>query len=768
MFRYFYRRVGVYLPALLIGFTMAVPLSAVEPEIRNVSLRGLQINGTTTLAIDGDNFGVNPRLLLPFSANVSLKPKSTDKQATFEVALGNEVVPGYYHLRVVTDHGVSLPNVIAVDRFPQRAFAPSIEQLPAALHGTLTGSTVVETSFPGKVGQKITVEIEAQRLGNKLRPVVHLYGPKKLQLAWAWGTPSLQGDTRLEATLPEDGTYRIALHDGEYAGPAPGFFRLRVGNWSYVDHVFPAVVGKETNSVEVIGSASGRIDVPATRTARWLPLAWPKEGLWSGPRPFVERASRTEVLQQSASAKPQELPAGSVGVSGRLLVPYEEDRYRVPVVAGSKVRFEVFAERIGAPIDAALVIRNESGVEVARVEDSPGTLDPLIEYTVPANVSAVIVGVVDSQGRGGPRGLYRLTVDPGTAVRNDFELVTPARRIAQPVDGRTVVPVWVERRGYSGAIDLAATGMPTGMKLDGLKIPPGADGTLVTITLGAGPVNPAIAVWIGRTDDGREQAVVQKNNPVEKLQPWLASEIAFAGSSSKGTDLQIDWKEAKADDALVLSRRRAFVVKITRPGPITPVRLTLLTSQLPIVLNNVPDPNRNIRFDKPVELATAEGEIGLLIPADLAGEVYDIVIQAEALTADKKTVTAIAYTPVRRLPVRVPLTVKLESPVRIDVKTDAKTAGSFEIVGTVQRLEGITGDVQMALTGLPAGIVAAPLTVKAGTDPFKLKVNVPVAVPAGEIKGLKLSATIVPDPKAPAQRVKSRDVDLTLNILKAK
>ena len=76
------------------------------------------------------------------------------------------------------------------------------------------------------------VEVEAQRLGSKLRPVVHLYGPKRLQLAWAWPTPALHGDARLEATLPADGTYTIAVHDPEYAGQSPGFFRLKVGQWS--------------------------------------------------------------------------------------------------------------------------------------------------------------------------------------------------------------------------------------------------------------------------------------------------------------------------------------------------------------------------------------------------------------------------------------------------------------------------------------------------------------------------------------------------------
>src|SRR5262249_10175007 len=147
-----------------------------------------------------------------------------------------------------------------------------------------------------------------------------------------------------------------------------------------------------------------------------LPLAWPKGGTWSGPRPFVLVSSRQEVVQQPAGGKMQELPEGTVGVSGRLLAPLEEDRYLVPVVAGKKLRLEVFAERIGSPLDVALVIRNDKGVQLARAEDSPGTLDPVLDYTVPDKMTSMIVGVVDAQGRGGPRGVYWLTIDPGSAA----------------------------------------------------------------------------------------------------------------------------------------------------------------------------------------------------------------------------------------------------------------------------------------------------------------------------------------------------------------
>src|ERR1700722_2821112 len=205
------------------------PIIAAEPTVRNLNVRGLQVGGTTTITVDGDDFGKAPKLLLPCNAKQILKSGSTDKQAVFDVSLDDTIAPGLYHLRLITENGASLPVIIGIDRLPQKPLTKAIDSLPAAIHGTVSGSAVVETTFPGKANEKITIEVEAQRLGSKLRPIIHLYGPKKLQLDWAWGTPNLSGDARLETTLPESGTYTIAVHDAEYATPGPGYFRLKVG-----------------------------------------------------------------------------------------------------------------------------------------------------------------------------------------------------------------------------------------------------------------------------------------------------------------------------------------------------------------------------------------------------------------------------------------------------------------------------------------------------------------------------------------------------------
>jgi hypothetical protein len=745
--------------------TAPVALAAAEPAIRNLDIRGLSVGGMTTITIDGDELGLAPRLLLPLAAQQQLKPGNTPQRAIFDVVLAADAVPGYYNLRVVSEGGVSLPVIVGVDRLPQQSLAATTAALPVALHGNVGGSQVVETTIQGTAGQKLLVEVEAQRLGSALRPVVHLYDAKRRQVAWSWNMPALGGDTRLEATLADAGRYTIALHDSEYGTPGSGFYRMKIGQWSYIDHTFPsAVASGQPAALELLGlSPAPKLDLPAASAAGVLPLAWPVDATWSGPRPWIRVNSQPELIEQPATAAPQELPAGPTAVSGRLAAPFEEDRYRLPVTPGGKLRFEVFAERCGSPVDAAILIRNENGDLLARGEDGPETLDPVLDYAVPANVTAILACVVETQGRADASCLYRLTLDLPDAPRPDFQVSTVTQRISVPVGGRMIVPVVAERRGYVGPIDLAADALPGGLRLENAQIPAGADGTLVTVVRDEDSFEPAIIGWRGVAGD-MQRPVIAKGHTLESLQPWLATELPLAPATATSTDFDIDWNNLAVDAGLVPAGKLALPIRLIRPATDSAVRLTLMTSQLPPTVNGQPDLNRTIRSEQPnIELAfnQPEGALTVLNPVELPSPIYDISVKAELLTADKQRVLATAFAPVRRMAVKMPVLVKLTTP-RIDVALDAMTGATVVATGKIERREGLTGDVVVNLAGLPAGAVAEPITVKADATDFLLNIKLPANVPVGELKSLKLTATGSPDANQPNIKVTSRPVELLL------
>ena len=125
----------------------------------------------------------------------------------------------------------------------------------------------------------------------------------------------------------------------------------------------------------------------------------------------------------------------------------------------------------------------------------------------------------------------------------------------------------------------------------------------------------------------------------------------MAPTTAKAADFRSIGASLPADAGLVPAGKLALPVKLTRPKILPSVRLTLLTSQLPPLVNNQPDPNKALRQEKPVELAAnaVDGEVTLLVPPELAAPGYDVTVQAELLGADKRTVLATAYAPVKRL-----------------------------------------------------------------------------------------------------------------------
>ena len=118
------------------------------------------------------------------------------------------------------------------------------------------------------------------------------------------------------------------------------------------------------------------------------------------------------------------------------------------------------------------------------------------------------------------------------------------------------------------------------------------------------------------------------------------------------------------------------------------------------------------------------------------------------------------------MPVRMPVVVQLAGAPQIEAQLDPQKGATVMIPGKIERREGLTGDVVLGVTGLPAGARADAVTVKADATDFVINAVLPANFAPGEYKGLKLSATGTPDPKQPNIRVKSREVEVAL-IVKA-
>ena len=818
--------------------------NARPPEIRNVNVRGFQIGQPTVVTIDGVDLLPAPKLWLNTNAvDAAIDDKQSNaNRLVLTATLPNEITPGVAQLRLATNEGVSNSVTVALDRLPQLPISETIAALPASLHGSVPGSGVSKTSFTGKAGEDVLIEVEAKRLGSKLRPVVHLLDAQRVQVAWAMPSRTLAGDCRIATKLPRDGQYTIEIHDLQYAPPGVSFFRLKVGQWQFADLAFPPAVtrGQEV-ALELLGASGGaKLPFKAPMDGDVIPTAFPNPQAASGSPPGVLLSSLIELVEfnvatggspvasQASSTGEPPVPSIPVAISGRLDAPGQLDQYRFAVTVGAKLTFEVFAERFGSRVDAVLELRNKDGGVLASNDDGPISIDPRLEFTVPAGLDTLVVVLRDALEIANEQAIYRLVVTNADKPTPEVT-VTAKSDVANIASGESqVFEVNVSRRGYDGPLQLSLGQLPPGVTATGNEIPAGASGTLLTLTGAGDAASQLVTSLMLKSPDGTVSSRVRTDVPADDRTPvWLREQFAIAATPKSPTPFQIAWADAQPMTQLALMSKPAIPVKFIRPpGMLGPIRLTFVTSQLEPRVNNQPNlilalrPERvvEVPVDPPVQAAitalntlitqlaeavkqaaVAQGdakiaadakvadlttkktaaeaavreaeakapstsELSLVIPSVLPESSCDVAIKAELLNPERNVVLRTTYSPVRRLPVLNPLAAKLSGPTTIEQTLDPKAGAVVKLTGKIERLAGFKGDVNLTLTGQPGGVAITNAAVKADQTDFALELRFPANFVAGEVKGIKLIATGPPDPLTGNQPIRT-EVELIVKLV---
>jgi hypothetical protein len=100
------------------------------------------------------------------------------------------------------------------------------------------------------------------------------------------------------------------------------------------------------------------------------------------------------------------LPAEISGVISEL---QDVDLFRIEGRAGEKLVCEVFASRVGSLLDPLLTIYDEHGTSLASCDDTDGSSDPRLVFTLPRD-GVYFVSVTDANDQGGPHYPYRLSI----------------------------------------------------------------------------------------------------------------------------------------------------------------------------------------------------------------------------------------------------------------------------------------------------------------------------------------------------------------------
>jgi hypothetical protein len=215
---------------------LALPLGVPAGASTRVVLRGTRLDTASAVQCKDDK--VTVKLLNKAKVGV---PNPLDAAQVGDTQVEVELtVPadfkGDAQLIVVTPAGDAAPHRVLVDtspvvrdKEPNNSFAQAQQVvLGQTIEGVIDPAQDVDVyRFEGKSGQKITLEVLAAQLGSPLDSHLTLYDSRGQVLAT---NDDFRGnkDSTIEATLPRDGVYFVALIDVHEQGGALFVYRLQL------------------------------------------------------------------------------------------------------------------------------------------------------------------------------------------------------------------------------------------------------------------------------------------------------------------------------------------------------------------------------------------------------------------------------------------------------------------------------------------------------------------------------------------------------------
>lgn len=510
---------------LAAGYATAQPV----PQLLSVFPPGAKAGDTVEVTFSGHNLEGSEKLLFsakgfkaePVGAATNTKGQQGQPTsiAKFKVTVPKDA-KGVLDVRVVTKSALTNPRAFVVSNMTDvNETEPNNDvdqaqkiELETTVNGLISTPIDVDfVTFTAKAGQNIVVYCLTSSIDSKLQADLMVSGPDGKPLASNRGYRG--GDAVLDFKAPSDGNYVVRVSQFAYTtGGYDHFYRLTVTTKPWVEALYPAIAGdKEVTAFTRYGQqvevhqknlhndrtlGSSRVITPSAAMIDAIdyPPAMPGGNLLlSAQEPIILDNEKNNTADTAQEVK---LPCD---IAGRIGKKNDRHWYSFTAKKGDVWTLEVFAERIGSPVDAFFILSDEKGKIITEQDDSADTLSPNQFYTksddpgryrfsVPANGTyKVMVSTREAGTQFGVRDQYVLRI---AREKPDFRLaimpLAPHLPDAGtlPKGGAVVYAIFVFRfDGFADAIELTADNLP-----EGVKCPPqmiGAGQTRGTLVLTA-------------------------------------------------------------------------------------------------------------------------------------------------------------------------------------------------------------------------------------------------------------------------------------------
>ena len=384
------------------------------------------------------------------------------------------------------------------------------------VHGQIQGGKRIDRDFYAfevKKGQRISLELEAARLGLQSDCFIRLTGPEGKVLAASDDTPLAIQDPLISVQAPVAGKYTVEV--SQPPGTGGGAYFLHVGSFPRPTTAYP-LGGKPGEKLSLIwlgdglGLKNAIVQLP-TSPERPGPLSVfeyvPEENGQFAPSPlFLRVTSHPNVMEVEPNDTLEKAQSFAIpsALNGIIQKPGDVDLWKFHAEKGQSLDIRVFAAMLGTPLDAKVWIRParppaEDERPLVEVDDSneasrgyfdnttgagsrqmKGLADPALTFT-PKETGDYILGIEDTRGMGGLDFVYRIEVEPhvntvGISPAVQYLKEGPRYEAIQIPQGNRWTLTLRHHNGLGsnlqGDFTVEATGLPPGVTLISPRVPP--------------------------------------------------------------------------------------------------------------------------------------------------------------------------------------------------------------------------------------------------------------------------------------------------------
>ena len=481
-----------------------------------------------------------------------------------EITVAPDAKPGRREIRVITKRGVSNPLSFYIGQVPEVARKPmktmklpvlGKEQLaqrkrpreeeelrvtvPCTMNGQLAAGEKNRYRFQASKGQRLVISARARDLIPYVPDGVPGWCQTVLKLRDASGKELAYNDDfrsnpdpLIYFEVPEDGEYLLSINEALFRGRESFVYRITIGELPFVTSIFPlgGRVG-EPVQLEMNGWNLEKTTLtPPPKDAKpgQHLLAATNGKLVANYVPFA-----LDTLPECLDKEPNDCSTNAqkvtfpVIINGRMDRPGDWDIFEVEGKAGETIVAEVFARRLGSPMDSFLKVTGADGKIIALNDDhydaasglNTDHADSYLMVKLPA-AGKYFIHLGDTRRQGGKEYGYRLRI---SQPQPDFVLRLIPSRIVMPSKGSASVTVFAMRKdGFDGPITLKFKDLPQGFESPGATLAAKQESVGLSLKTSLTETEKPVNLTVVGTVKIGDQEIVREAVPAEdKMQAFL-------------------------------------------------------------------------------------------------------------------------------------------------------------------------------------------------------------------------------------------------------